>query len=486
MVARPYNASMPTTGAPIPRAAELALFALLMAYLVWLPMPFGSASDASQPLLVLPALLICACAALLHARSAAAGGFTRAAWIWSAGALLLPAVTALQLVPLPMAMLRILSPESAELWSRAGRLAALAAGAPRRAVPISVDPAATALQLYRTLAYGATFLSALLLVRGVVRRTILASVLCATATFEALYAARESALQRYAIWGWRNDFVFGRASGTFVNPNHFAHYAAIVLPLALFLTAYAWHTAAGDGAPLGYRIVKLIERRTIPFGFGALAAVSCVAAVVLAQSRGALLAIVGGVAIAGLLTGGRGNAAIRFALLAIAACAVIAALVLVLGRTEVVERVQHGGDAGQLASRRASALAAFRLWQRFPLFGSGAGTYEDLVLTTGATSPQVIANHAHDDYAEALATTGALGFVAALVPLFGGWAVMARATFGPRRETLRWRHFAFRAAALTSIAIAMIHALVDFNFFIPANPATLAAIAGAAASIREP
>jgi hypothetical protein len=50
---------------------------------------------------------------------------------------------------------------------------------------------------------------------------------------------------------------------------------------------------------------------------------------------------------------------------------------------------------------------------------------------------------------------------------------------------MSWRRRAFKAAALTSVAIAMIHALVDFNFFIPANPITLAAIAGAAVAARE-
>jgi hypothetical protein len=60
-----------------------------------------------------------------------------------------------------------------------------------------------------------------------------------------------------------------------------------------------------------------------------------------------------------------------------------------------------------------------------------------------------------------------------------------RNAFGEHGEPMSWRRRAFKAAALTSIAIAMIHALVDFNFFIPANPITLAAIAGAAVVAKE-
>jgi len=65
-----------------------------------------------------------------------------------------------------------------------------------------------------------------------------------------------------------------RATGTFVNPNHFAHYAAILLPMSLYLSAYAWHTAAPAGALFGRRFVKLIERRFVPFSCGLLAAMA--------------------------------------------------------------------------------------------------------------------------------------------------------------------------------------------------------------------
>jgi O-antigen ligase len=130
-------------------------------------------------------------------------------------------------------------------------------------------------------------------------------------------------------------------------------------------------------------------------------------------------------------------------------------------------------------------MAAFRIWEMFPLFGSGAGTYPDVVLTTRVAVGDTVPNHAHDDYAEILGTTGALGFVVSLVPLLGGFAALMRNAFGPEGEPMSWRRRAFKVAALTSVAIAMMHALVDFNFFIPANPITLAAIAGAAVVARE-
>ena len=53
-------------------------------------------------------------------------------------------------------------------------------------------------------------------------------------------------------------------------------------------------------------------------------------------------------------------------------------------------------------------------------------------------------------------------------------------TFGPSSRELTSIRRAYQTAALLSITIALVHAFFDFNFFIPANPSTLAAIAGAA------
>jgi len=465
-------------------AVELGLFVLLLAFLIWVPMPFGSASDASQPMLIIPPLLICAGAALLRSVRQKPLVLTKPARIWIAGGVLFSVVVALQLVPLPMPVLALLSPRSAALWRGAARVAGLAGVNVQALHPITVDPAHTTLHLYRILAYFATFLASMILVHDKVRRTALASVLGCIGVFEALYAVREAAMGRYAIWGWKNTLIFGRATGTFVNPNHFAHYAAIVLPMALYVSAYAWHTAAPPGATFARRLVRLVEHRFFPFAFGLLAAMGCIAAVLVSESRGATLAIIGGFAIVGAMVSGSQNAFVRGALIAVAVSAAIIAAILVLGHTETVGRFERS-RASQLNSRRASIAGAFRIWEMFPLFGSGAGTYEDVVLITRATPSDVIANHAHNDYAEDLATTGALGFVVSIVPLLGGFVALKRNAFGPNGEPMSWRRRAFKMAALTSLAIAMIHALVDFNFFIPANPITLAAIVGAAVVARE-
>src|SRR5947207_1877703 len=162
-------------------AAEITLFVCLLAFLAWVPMPFGSASDASQPFLILPPLLICAGAALLRASWKRPFVPTQPARIWIIGSVLFALVIALQLVPLPMPVLRVFSPRSAEIWASATRVAALAGVHAPAMHPITIDPDETALHLYRVLAYFATFLSSLILVRDKARRTVLAALLAAVA-----------------------------------------------------------------------------------------------------------------------------------------------------------------------------------------------------------------------------------------------------------------------------------------------------------------
>src|SRR5438270_18576 len=260
-------------------AVELAFFVALLAFLVWVPMPFGSASDASQPALILPPLLICCAAALLRASRKAALLLTRPGRIWTVGGVLF--------------VLRI------------------------------------ALQF---------------------------------------------------------------------------------LPMALYVSAYVWHTAAPAGATFGRRFVKLVERRFFPFAFGILAALGCATAVLMSESRGALLALIGGFAIVGAMASDRKNAVLRGILIAVGLSAAIVATLLVLRLPGTVARSETS-QTSQVEARRDSIVAGFRIWQMFPLFGSGAGTYPDVVLMTRATSGDTLANHAHDDYAEILGTTGSLGFV---------------------------------------------------------------------------
>lgn len=473
------------------RAAEGALLVVFLAWLVWLPMPFGSVIErARMPLIAVP-LALCAIVSLLRLiRGSDAAPMT--AWrIWTIGSVLFLALTAFQLLPLPTSLLRVLSPQSATIWAGSDRVARLLGKAVSDTHPVSINPIATAREWFRVLGLFATFQTAALLIRTHGRRLALAVALIASASFEFLYGVNEAALRRYEIWGWKNKLIFNRVTGTFVNPNHFAHYLAIIFPVCLFLAACAWHHAA-PGAPFGRRLARLIEKYVLAFGVATLGALGCLAGILVGQSRGALLALVSGLTVMAMAAMSRmqffRSSPRRRALLvsggALSTAVVLTLLVVYLGSERTIQRfTPDEGETITLVGRTVGAKIAFGVWRQFPIIGSGAGTFVNVSSLAQTDNLNHLFDHAHDDYLEIAATTGAIGFAVGIIALVAGWWSLMRVTFGVAADG-SFRRRAFQAAALTSITVAMVHALFDFNFFIPANPATLAAIAGAAVAAR--
>ncbi|HEX7706700.1 MAG TPA: O-antigen ligase family protein [Thermoanaerobaculia bacterium] len=470
------------------RVAEGACLASFLVWLMLLPLPFGSVIEAARvPLIVVP-LAVCACAALIRLRvtrdRTRVTQATPPAIVLTGGAVVLLLIVALQLVPLPSLLLRAISPESHLLWSEATRLAALAGTPVSTMHPISIDPRATGFELFRLFALFATFMAAALLIRTHPRRVVFTYALCVTAMFESMYGLREAAMQRYEIWGWVNRLNFDRVTGTFVNPNHFGHYLAIVLPLPLFLVGVALHRAGDRETPFARRLAGLLEHGLLRTSFALIAAGACLAGILLSASRGALLALVAGVLLVASLIPGRRITRIAFA--AMAAGVLIAALVLFLGPERTMSRFMPSAAERQtFVGRKVGISAALGVWNRFPFTGSGAGTFERVVSMEQRDDLGKIYHHAHNDYAELAATGGSLALVVGLLALLAGYVLLWRMTFSRAGWNLTWRRRAFQAAALTSLSIAMIHALFDFNFYIPSNPATLAAILGVAVASTD-
>lgn len=461
------------------KRGELACLAVFFCWLALLPLPFGAVIEKARVALIAVPLGLCIIVALLRLHATRdrtnTAQPTRAWAIWAAGAMLFLALIALQLVPLSPSLLAEVSPDSHAIWSSGTRLARLAGLSPRTAWPVTVDVPATRLELFRIGALLATFMIAALLVRTSGRRQALAIALSCTAIFEVLFGVHEAALKRFEIWGWVNRMLFGRVTGTFVNPNHFAHYLAIVLPMALFTAAVLWHRAGDPETRAGVRLARVMEHALLYSGFAVFTIVACLTGILLSQSRGGLLSLASGSLLVAAMLPGR--KILRLAFGTGAALVVLLALVLFLGPERTVRRFTESDDS--LAGRRIGLVAAFRVWERFSILGSGAGTFERVVSQGQGGDPTKIFHHAHNDYAEIAATTGTAGITIVVVALLGGYVALMRMTFGERAPEISWSRRAFQAAALASLSIAMIHALIDFNFFIPANPATLAAIAGA-------
>jgi O-antigen ligase len=149
----------------------------------------------------------------------------------------------------------------------------------------------------------------------------------------------------------------------------------------------------------------------------------------------------------------------------------------------LAERLERMGDGShppevELSNRMVAAHDALGIWRDHPRLGAGLGSFETAFPRHQSFASDFLWDHAHNDYAEALADTGIAGAAAIVCAL----ALFFWLAFRNLRERLRhtagWMQF---AAALGCCGI-LVHSFADFNLHIPANAAWFAVCAAIATS----
>ncbi len=375
------------------------------------------------------------------------------------GARLLAALVALvlfQLVPLPPALLRVLSPGTYAFHEVQLLVPPLVAWK-----PISVSPPDTlrglaflvafsllALAVFRALGEGR---ARLWLVRTVVFTGLLITVVA------LLQAVSPEPRKLYGVWQPRWDWA---VFGPYVNRNHFADYLVLAGALAIGLALQALARLRSAWATRRRAILLLGEAEGLALVRSSVIVMVIVAGLVASRSRGGVTAFAAGVLAMALAAPGRRRTT-------------LAVLVLVaLG----VSWIGLGGviQAFEVRGIRASRLDRWRdmlpMVPQFPVFGAGwnaFGTAYPWYQTVWKTD---WIGEAHNDYLQALIDGGALGLllVLALVAMVLR-AALARASRSP-----------VDLGVLGALVGFAFHAIVDFGGPIPANAATAVALAATA------
>lgn len=359
------------------------------------------------------------------------------------GALILPAYVALQLVPLPVFLLRILSPARAQLVESLGSVMQ-----PPRFASVSVAPTITSFYLIRIIGYVVVFM----LVRELASRLpgrwrwALFVPLIAIAAAEAALGLSQIAPE-------------APAQGTYGNRNHFAGLLEMVLP-----SAVALGLASGGFAGIGVLCVAVLMFLGIFYSL----------------SKMGLVAALGGLLVMGALgLGVRLTPRKRW--LAIAGLAAIVLLALVfLPPDQVINGI------GGVFADDTTGEGRFPIWAdslhliaAYPIFGVGLGGYEDAFYKYQTAGVDRVFDYAHNDYLELLAELGILGFLllAGFVFLVFRSAVRAAA----RRSDANIRYLGLGCAG--GMAAIGFHSLTDYNMYIPANAFVFAWIAGIAVGL---
>jgi len=161
----------------------------------------------------------------------------------------------------------------------------------------------------------------------------------------------------------------------------------------------------------------------------------------------------------------------------------VAVLFFALAPAEVSKRLEDMANLSpssevSMGERLHVAKDSLQIIRDYTWLGTGLGTF-DVVYPQYRSFPSDLRwDHAHNDYAEALAETGLVGGFLILSALFLG----LRSVFRGLRDRLSHETGWIQTGAAIGCCGLLVHALADFNFHIPANALWFAISLGIATS----
>jgi O-antigen ligase len=369
-------------------------------------------------------------------------------------ALLLPsAYVGFQVLPLPLTILRILSPARVHLVESLMPITQTPAFA-----AISIDSSTTAVYLLRTLAYSLSSLLIFAIYRYNGSRRSWAPVvpLIAIAAFEACLG----------ILQFGNG---GDVAGTYKSRDHFAGLLEMVLPLAVACAIFLLKDSDGrESLPVSKAIKACVV-------FASAAAM--LAGLVYSQSKMGFAAglsslfAMGAVTVLSKLKGIRGW-------MALAGLAVSIILLFVFLPTDQLAGAYtqfFSNDPASLEGRAPIWGDSRKLLSAYPVFGTGLGTYATAFLKYQTANLDWDYTFAHNDYLELGSELGVVGFL-----IFGGLFLTTLIKAIRAACTGDWNTRLLGLGCTGALTAIGIHSLADFNLYIPTNALALSWIVGVA------
>jgi O-antigen ligase len=315
-------------------------------------------------------------------------------------------------------------------------------------------------QLMHVIVYAALFFIVLHNLNGKDSATIVAMTLIIMGFCLSFLAVVQFVRHPATIWGLHKPAQYiSRGGATFINPNNFAGYLEMIIPLAL---AYAITSRFGAVAKvlLGYAVLAMV------------------AGVFVTLSRGGVLSVAASLVFFCLVLLAQRDFWLP-ALVTLAAL-LLAGLVFA-GQFESLQRRFTVGIQTAKSDPSVRLMywhAAQQLYANKPIWGVGPGHYDVKFSEVRPPGIQDRPKFAHNDYLNTLCEWGTVGMVviAATVGLLAWgsvrtWRAVRRSSndFGTGRRSDRT---AFLVGACVGLFAIMLHCTVEFNMQIPADAMT--------------
>lgn len=271
-----------------------------------------------------------------------------------------------------------------------------------------------------------------------------------------------------------------RVSATYTNPNRFAGFLELVLPLG-FSGVLGYALSAVPLRKRGWEALRegLRGGRSMVVALLAVLFLIGVAALFLTYSRMGIASFFAGAAAAGILVYRKRWGLVPFLMIAVVA-AVFVLVGLAIGLEPVLERFTQTDDPETTISRSQIWAATIKLIAEHPLMGGGSGAFRALFPVYQSPDMHGFVKFAHNDYLNALADLGLLGGAILLTAAIGMWR---RVRHGLLQATTSIRLAFFGIA--WAVASILFHSFTDSNLQEPANAWLFCLLLGAGLGLLE-
>ncbi|MBU6400994.1 MAG: O-antigen ligase family protein [Verrucomicrobia bacterium] len=312
-------------------------------------------------------------------------------------------------------------------------------------------------ELIRVLVYAFLFLAMLNNLYRQETTQCVALLLVFLAMAISLYAGFQFLTQSQRVWDFVQPAQFrGRASGTYICPDHLAGFLEMILPLGL---SYLFTS----------RFSPVLK---VYLGYASLAILSGIG---FSVSRGGWIATIASLLAFFAVLVRRRNCRLPAVLALLLLTAAVTGFICHTQRVE--ERLKDmltPGRAQDPRSRLALWGPAWRMWRDHPWWGVGPGHFDARFDQYRAATFQLRGQYVHNDYLNTLTDWGAVGaaFVAAawlilFLGVLNSWRFVAYPASTP--VGMPSNRAAFVLGAGIGLLAILLHSFVDFNMQIPAN-----------------
>lgn len=440
---------------------DVAIEWLLFCLLAFMPLAFGAVEAWSEEIVIALSgvIVICFLLNLVFSRD------RHLTWTWAYVPIgLFLAIACLQLVSLPVWLVKIISPNTVIL--RRELLGDLPnSDTVLKSMPLSFYPHATKHGLRLVLAVTGVFIVVLNVFR---RPDQIKRLLMSIAVIGGIIAVITLAQNLFGngkiYWFVQSNHCKGY-SGPFVNHSNYGQFMNLSIGAALGLLMVGLHEAfCGKKATLpivfNYMTSKPARRLWLLAAIIGLG----VATIFASLTRGGIISMLIAMAFAAVLvTSQRSLRSHGWIMVVVALIAFIC--VLYVGFDAVYERLASLRYFDEAEAGRMQILKDIGIvWTKFPVFGTGLGTHPVVYPMFDRSTIVPLAVHAENEYAQVVEETGSLGLSLLIVLGVIVWANYARGIRNARHPICS----AVYGLGFGLLAI-LIHSFSDFGQHLPAN-----------------